>query len=80
MKNSMEVGPTDRERWVIAQMVKAAALVADTMRSANDDEREFGRGELVMTAKMLVEGENKLSKNQLENLRDFVELAIEMAE
>lgn len=66
-------GPTSRERWMAVQAIKAAVIVADAMRSSDENEREYGRGELVMTAKMLA---NDLSRNQLENLRDFVELAL----
>jgi len=70
-------GPTERERWMAVQAIKSAALIADAMRSSDDDEREYGRGELVLTAQRLVEGDDGLSLNQLENLRDFIELTIE---
>jgi len=62
------------------QAIKAAVLVADAMRSSDDMEREYGRGELVVTAQMLIEGDDALSLNQLENLRDFIDLAIECYE
>lgn len=77
MAIAKDIGPTERERWMAVQVIKAAALVADAMRSADDGEREYGRGELVMTARALIEGDDALSLNQLENLRDFVDLAIE---
>lgn len=70
-------GPTSRERWMAVQAIKAAVLVADAMRSSDDMEREYGRGELVVTAQMLIEGDDALSLNQLENLRDFIDLTIE---
>ncbi len=77
MTETLQVGPTDRERWLVSNSVKAAAQAADTMYSSANDEREYGRGELVMTAKLLTEGDYGLSRNQLENLRDFVQLALD---
>lgn len=73
-------GPTDRERWMVTQIIRSAALVVDATHSADEDEREYGHGELVMIAKSLIDGEHGLSMNQLENLRDFVELIIDVKE
>lgn len=73
-----DIGPTDRERYLLAESIRAAALAADSAFSAMDGERTYGHGEMIMTAKNLIEGHNKLSRNQLENLQAFVELALKM--
>jgi len=80
MTATEQTGPSDRERWTVAQIVKAAALAVDATRSSDKNEREYGRGELIMTAKLLVEGADKLSKNQIENLREFADMLVEMTQ
>lgn len=76
LAESTDIGPTDRERYILAESIRAAALAADSAFSALDGERTYGHGEMVLTAKKLTEGHNKLSRNQLENLQAFVELAL----
>jgi hypothetical protein len=80
MGYSVEAGPTDRECWILAECIKTAARAADSAFCHNDGEREYGHGELVMTAKLLVEGGDgeTVSSNQLENLLAIVELALKM--
>ena len=77
-----EEGPTSRERWILAECIKTAARAADAAFCSDDSDREYGRGELVMTAKLLVQGEDgeTVSSNQLENLLAIIELALQMKE
>jgi len=80
MAIAKDVGPTDRERWMVVQVIRSAALVIDSTSSAKESEREYGHGELMLIAKSLIDGEHGLSLNQLENLRDFVEMVIDVKE
>jgi len=73
-------GPTSRERWILAECIKTAARAADAAFCSDDSGREYGRGELVMTAKLLVEGDDgeTVSSNQLENLIEIATLALKV--
>lgn len=83
MAGKFAEGPTSRERWMLAECVKTAARVADAAFCSEDGvDREYGRGEMVLTAELLVRGDKSetVSRNQLENLSALIELALEMVE
>jgi hypothetical protein len=71
------IGPTSREIWNIAETLRTAIRVTDNMYSCEEGEREYNRQELITTAVLLIK-RDEISRYQLENLRDFIELVLDV--